>query len=69
MEILVKHNEEIGNWLKQRNITHTQIQRLLLAEGVKVSNRSINRYSQKAFPKLPKNTIHIKTEPGVYRQL
>lgn len=69
MEILVKYNEEIGNWLKQRNITHTQIQRLLLAEGVKVSNRSINRYIQKAFPKLPKNTIHIKTEPGQEAQV
>lgn len=69
MEILVKYNEEIGNWLNQRNITHTQIQRLLLAEGVKVSNRSINRYIQKAFPKLPKNTIHIKTEPGQEAQV
>ncbi len=69
IEILVKYNEEIGNWLKQRNITHTQIQRLLLAEGVKVSNRSINRYIQKAFPKLPKNTIHIKTEPGQEAQV
>lgn len=69
MEILVKYNEEIGNWLKQRNITHTQIQRLLLAEGVNVSNRSINRYIQKAFPKLPKNTIHIKTEPGQEAQV
>ena len=69
MEILVKYNEEIGNWLKQRNITHTQIQRLLLAERVNVSNRSINRYIQKAFPKLPKNTIHIKTEPGQEAQV
>lgn len=69
MEILVKYNEEIGNWLNQRNITHTQIQRLLLAEGVKVSNRSINRYIQKVFPKLPKNTIHIKTEPGQEAQV
>jgi transposase len=69
MEILVKYNEEIGNWIKQRNITHTQIQRLLLAEGVKVSNRSINRYIQKAFHKLPKNTIHIKTEPGQEAQV
>lgn len=64
MTALAEYNEEIGNWLKQRSITHTQIQRLLLAEGVKVSNRSINRYIQKAFPKIPKSTIHIKTEPG-----
>jgi transposase len=64
MTTLVKYKEEIGNWLKERNITHTQIQRLLLAEGIKVSNRSINRYIKKAFPKMPKSTIHIKTEPG-----
>ena len=64
MTILLEYHEEIGNWLKERSITHTQIRRLLLAEGVKVSNRSINRYIQKAFPKLPKSTIHIKTEAG-----
>lgn len=69
MIILAEYNEAIGNWLKQRSITHTQIRRLLLAEGVKVSNRSINRYIQKAFPKLPKNTIHIKTEPGQEAQV
>ena len=64
MTALVEYNEKIGNWLKERSITHTQIRRLLLAEGVQVSNRSINRYIQKAFPKIPKSTIHIKTEPG-----
>ena len=48
MTILLEYHEEIGNWLKERSITHTQIRRLLLAEGVKVSNRSINRYIQKA---------------------
>jgi hypothetical protein len=69
MEILVKYNKEIGNWLKQRNITHTQIQRLCLAEVIKVSNRSINRHIQKAFPKLPKNTIYIKTEPSQEAQI
>ena len=46
MIILAEYNEAIGNWLKQRSITHTQIRRLLLAEGVKVSNRSINRYNK-----------------------
>jgi len=51
MSTLAKYKEEIGNWLGQRSITHTQIQRLLLAEGVKVSARSINRYIEKAFPK------------------
>lgn len=62
--ILSQYEQEISNWLEQRSITHTQIQRLLLAEGVKVSARSINRYIKKAFPKTPKSTIHIKTEPG-----
>ncbi|HZH60292.1 MAG TPA: IS21 family transposase [Metabacillus sp.] len=64
MSILVGYKEEISNWLKERSITHTQIQRLLLAEGVRVSTRSINRYIKKEFPKVPKSTIHIKTEPG-----
>jgi len=64
MTTLAEHHEEISNWLTERSITHTQIQRLLLAEGVKVSNRSINRYIQKAFPKIPRSTIHIKTEAG-----
>jgi transposase len=64
MAVLVGYHEEIKNWLTQRSITHTQIRRLLLAEGVKVSNRSVNRYIQQAFPKIPKSTIHIKTEAG-----
>ncbi len=58
MIMLAEYNEAIGNWLKQRSITHTQIRRLLLSEGVKVSNRSINRYIQKAFPKLPKKEYY-----------
>ena len=64
MTILAKYHEEIANWLGQRSMTHTQIQRLLLAEDVKVSNRSINRYIKKFFPKTPKSTIHMKTEAG-----
>ena len=64
MSTLAKYKEEIGNWLSQRSITHTQIQRLLLAEGVKVSTRSINRYIEKEFPKIPRSTIHMKTEAG-----
>ena len=62
--ILAKYKEDISNWLQLRNITHTQIQRLLLDGGVKVSVRSINRYIKKEFPKTPKTTIHMKTEPG-----
>jgi len=64
MSILSGYEQEISDWLEQRSITHTQIQRLLLAEGIKVSTRSINRYIDKAFPKTPKSTIHITTEPG-----
>jgi len=64
MEILKEYHDEISNWLAHRNITHTQIRRLLLAEGVKVSNRSVNRYIKKFFPKIPKSTIHITTEAG-----
>lgn len=64
MSILSGYEQEISSWLGQRSITHTQIQRLLLAEGVKVSTRSINRYIDKIFPKEAKSTIHIVTEPG-----
>jgi transposase len=64
MSTLSKYEQEISGWLEHRSITHTQIQRLLLAEGVKVSTRSINRYIDKAFPKTPNSTIHITTEPG-----
>jgi len=64
MSTLSKYEREITGWLEHRSITHTQIQRLLLAEGVKVSARSINRYIDKVFPKTPSSTIHITTEPG-----
>lgn len=64
MSILSNHKEKIDNWLQQRSMTHTQIQRLLFEEGVKVSARSINRYIEQEFPKMPKSTIHIRTEPG-----
>ena len=64
MSILSKYEREIRAWLEQRSITHTQIQRLLLASGVNVSARSINRYIDKVFPKVPKSTIHMITEPG-----
>jgi len=69
MTILAKYNEEIGNWLKERSMTHTQIQRLLVKEGVQVSNRSINRYIKRVFPKMPKSTIHMKTEAGQEAQV
>ena len=45
-------------------MTQTQIQRLLSMDGVEVSNRSINRFIKKEFPKSPKSTVHLITEPG-----
>ncbi len=64
VESLTKHKQEIESWLSQRNMTQTQIQRLLSMDGVEVSNRSINRFIKKEFPKSPKSTVHLITEPG-----
>jgi hypothetical protein len=61
---LLKHKDLIKGWLSESNMTHTQIQRLLTAEGIIVSERSINRFIQNHFPKLPKCTVHLTTEPG-----
>ena len=64
MTALLKHQDLIKGWLSESNMTHTQMQRLLIAEGTTVSERSINRFIQQHFPKLPKSTVHLLTEPG-----
>ncbi len=63
MDDLSKYKQEIESWLSHRNMTHTQIHRLLSKE-IDVSHRSINRFIKKEFPKLPKSTVHLITEPG-----
>jgi len=64
MPSLLKYKSLIKGWLGESNMTHTQIQRLLKSEGIIVSERSINRFIQKYFPKLPKCTVHLTTELG-----
>lgn len=55
---------QIKSWLLENNITHTQINRKLQEEGIKVSDRTLNRYIKENFPQLPKATIHIETVAG-----
>lgn len=64
MALLDQHKDDIEIWLKHPNMTHTQIRRLLEESGVSVSARSIDRFITKSFPKLPKHTVHLKTEAG-----
>ena len=69
MPLLEQYKPEIENWLEEKNMTQTQIHRLLEEAGVSVSKRSINRFIEKEYPKFLKNTIHIKTEPGKESQV
>src|SRR4051794_32740010 len=69
MTELMKHKDLIGSWLSEPNITYTQIQRLLAAEGVLVSERSINHFINLRFPRLPKHTVHLTTELGMKAQV
>jgi transposase len=64
MATLLKYKDPIKSWLSESCMTHTQIQRLLAAEGIVASERSINRFIQNQFPKLPKCTVHLITEAG-----
>jgi len=69
MTTLLTHEDLIKSWLSESNMTHTQVQRLLAAEGTMVSERSINRFIKRHFPKLPKSTVHLLTEPGKEAQV
>lgn len=64
MASLLNHQDLIKGWLSESNMTHTQIQRLLTQENIIVSRRSISRFIDMQFPKLPKYTVHLTTEPG-----
>ena len=69
MASLLKYQDLIKGWLSESNMTHTQIQRLLVQENIIVSRRSISRFIDMQFPKLPKYTVHLTTEPGKEAQV
>lgn len=60
---------QIGTWLEENYITHTQINRKLKEYGITVSDRTLNRYIKSYFPSKPKATIHITTVPGEEAQV
>lgn len=60
---------QIGAWLEENHITHTQINRKLKEYGITVSDRTLNRYIKSYFPSKPKATIHITTLPGEEAQV
>ena len=64
MEDINVHKDKIGTWLNERNITHTQIQRLLAEEGLSASGRSISRFIKNNFANSKKYTVHLVTNPG-----
>jgi len=61
---LEAHHEKITSLLTEQWITHIQIYRILSAEGLISSRRSLSRYIAKHFPSLPKATVHLLTTPG-----
>jgi hypothetical protein len=63
MDLLHIQREQIAQLLKEPNMTHSQIQRLLFEEGIYVSERSVNRFIERNFNK-KKCTVHLKTTPG-----
>ena len=69
MNLLFPYKEKIGNWLKEPNITQTQIHRLLSEDNVIVSRRSISRFIQTHFAQLTKSTVHLPTEAGKEAQV
>ncbi len=61
--------DQIKQWLTEKYITHTQINRKLKALGIEVSDRSLNRYINRHFSSLPRATIHIETISGEEAQV
>lgn len=61
---LEAYHEKIGSLLTEQWITHIQIHRILSAEGLVSSRRSLSRYIAMHFPNLPKATVHLLTTPG-----
>ena len=69
MNLLFPYKGKIGDWLKEPNITQTQIHRLLSEDNVIVSRRSISRFIQTHFAQLTKSTVHLPTEAGKEAQV
>jgi len=69
MNLLFPYKDRIGNWLKEPNITQTQIHRLLSEDNITVSRRSISRFIQTHFAQSVKSTVHLKTEAGKEAQV
>lgn len=63
------HHEKIKQLLTERWITHEQIHRILIGEGLAASRRSLSRYIAHHFPVLPKSTVHLLTKPGSEAQV
>jgi hypothetical protein len=62
-------HERIASLLTERWITHEQIHRILITEGLKSSRRSLSRYILRYFPMQQKTTIHLVTKPGQEAQV
>ena len=69
IEIILPFHDRIKELRGEPWITHKQIHRLLSAEGLLTSERSLGRYMATAFPKLPKSTVHLLTVPAQEAQV
>ncbi len=63
------YDEEIKDWLKEGDMTITQIWRLIRERGVKISESSVRRYINKRALRGSTSTIHIPTIPGEEAQV
>ena len=63
------HHEKIVELLAEKWMTHMQIHRILSADGLVSSRRSLSRYIARHFPTLPKATVHLLTKPGQEAQV
>ena len=68
-DYLKVHHEQIESWLLLPYMTVTQMIRLFVEQGNKVSETSLRRYIRKYFPSLPDSTVHLKTIAGRQAQV
>ena len=69
-EVLLPFQAVIGELLKARSITHTQIQRKLRSHyQCEVHIRALNRFIKKHFPDNIPYTVHLTTCPGEEAQV
>lgn len=69
LDKISQYHDRISDLLKENYITHKQIHRILSEEGIKFSQRSLNRYIAHYFPKQIKSTVHLKTKAGEEAQV